>query len=150
MYDLVAWCPERFDKYPDVPPKLLVEDEFEAGFFHEAANNLITRQNYNLGESNTILNNARQIHKKSKPMKSKPSGWTDRSDFITPCIRLCTNKQCYSGKKHWDTNITNLIRTIKSKNEFTDLINETTEFIDFKIGNPQRVEFVCPAGKHIQ
>eukprot|EP01083_Nonionella_stella_P080702 221852_1 len=114
-------------------------------FLHESANNQITRKNINVGSSNTILNNQRQMYHKLKPNKYTRSGWSNRCDFVEPTIRLC--KTCCT--QHWETNIDNLLNTIKSKPEFVEFIQETPQYVLFLVGHSDRIITVCRSGSHI-
>eukprot|EP01084_Bolivina_argentea_P219986 372919_1 len=60
MWDLVTYLPEWMDRHKTMPPKLVVEDDFEQTFFHEAMYNQITRNNINLGTKNTQLSNSKK------------------------------------------------------------------------------------------
>eukprot|EP01084_Bolivina_argentea_P250693 420149_1 len=65
----VAFLPERFDRYPKIAPKLLMEDDFEAEFKHIQANNVQLHQNTSLGQKDAELNNTLNMDTNKIPLK---------------------------------------------------------------------------------
>eukprot|EP01084_Bolivina_argentea_P250690 420146_1 len=86
--NLVAFLPERFDRYPKITLKLLMEDEFEAEFKHSPANNDQAEFKHVFSASVNSLKNNKLIQQLNKNIKLN----TPKNDNNSPPLNMDTNK----------------------------------------------------------
>ena len=148
MFDLVAWQPFRMDKYKEVPPKLLNEDDFEGTFLNAEANNRITRNRINIGPRTSEIDTQRAIHCRLKVNKSTASKKNSHFTFITPLIRVCNTCCSKDEYKYWQNNISDMMEVIDDSNEFSQLVTKNEQYTIFHVGDSQKMITVCPSGQH--